>query len=285
MAYLALLTIAHVSLILSGVQVSLAQSCWRSTPCNTIQTASFPGPWESDILAPVSRTVSPHVLLDTETLVQIDTWPGQAALGPNQSSVVFDFGREVGGVATIDYTVAVIGGGSFGVAFSEAKDFIGPNSDSSNGDFGEDGAIYANFTATGDYSYVMPDDKLRGGFRYMTVFSPEGDSQISIHNVSLEIAFQPTWPNLQAYGGYFHSNDELLNKIWYSGAYTLQTDAVFPSNGRIWPPPENGGWENTGQLGPGNSILTDGAKRDRTVWPGDLGVAVPAAFYSTGDIE
>ena len=31
------------------------------------------------------------------------------------------------------------------------------------------------------------------------------------------------------------------------------------------------------------SILTDGAKRDRTVWPGDLGIAFPTAYTSTGD--
>jgi hypothetical protein len=36
-------------------------------------------------------------------------------------------------------------------------------------------------------------------------------------------------------------------------------------------------------IGAGRSIVTDGAKRDRTVWPGDLGVSQPTAFVSTND--
>lgn len=34
----------------------------------------------------------------------------------------------------------------------------------------------------------------------------------------------------------------------------------------------------------GHSILVDGAKRDRTVWPGDMGIALPTALVSTGDL-
>jgi hypothetical protein len=30
-------------------------------------------------------------------------------------------------------------------------------------------------------------------------------------------------------------------------------------------------------------VLTDGAKRDRSVWPGDMGVSLPTAYASTGD--
>lgn len=89
--------------------------------------------------------------------------------------------------------------------------------------------------------------------------------------------------NLRAYQGYFHSSDELLNKIWYSGAYTLQTNNVPPNTGR-WVPMLSGGWANNGTLGPGDTIIVDGAKRDRAVWPGDMGIAVPSAFVSTGDL-
>lgn len=37
-------------------------------------------------------------------------------------------------------------------------------------------------------------------------------------------------------------------------------------------------------LGNGSTILVDGAKRDRAVWPGDMGVAVPSNFVSIGDM-
>jgi hypothetical protein len=42
---------------------------------------------------------------------------------------------------------------------------------------------------------------------------------------------------------------------------------------------------NNGTLGPGDTIIVDGAKRDRAVWPGDMGIAVPSAFVSLGDLD
>ncbi|KAI0129421.1 alpha-L-rhamnosidase B [Xylariales sp. AK1849] len=288
MACFALERAVFVLLLLINSQRGFAISCWRNTPCSDIQSASFPGEWESNIFAPTSRTVTPSVLLNTLSGDYIGTWPGnEANLSANQTSVALDFGLEVGGIVRVHYVVtSVIGSNAIGLAFSEAKDFIGPNSDSTSGNYQHpDGALFANFSEIGDFTYVMPDEKLRGGFRYMTLFLQAEGAAVNIHNVSVEIAFQPTWSNLRAYRGYFHSNDDLLNKIWYSGAYTLQTDAVHPLTGRAWPAPADGGWETTGDLGPGDTILTDGAKRDRTVWPGDLGVAVPASFYSTGDLE
>ena len=190
---------------------------------------------------------------------------------------------EVGGIVTVEYTST--GAGSLGIAFTEAKNYIGEWSDSSNGDFmGPDGALYGNITMAGSGTYVMPTIRLRGGFRYMTAFLvTNGTTTVNVTDVSLEIGFQPTWSNLQAYQGYFHSNDELLNRIWYSGAYTLQTDSVPVDTGRQVPFLVTG-WANNATLGPGDTIIVDGAKRDRAVWPGDMGVAVPSTFYSIGDL-
>jgi len=147
-----------------------------------------------------------------------------------------------------------------------------------------DGAIYANFTTAGNGSYVMPDISLRGGYRYLTLFLvTNSTTTVELSDISLDIGFQPTWSNLQAYQGYFHSSDELLNRIWYSGAYTLQTNAVPVNTGR-WVPMLAGGWANNGTLGPGDTIIVDGAKRDRAVWPGDMFIAVPSTFVSIGDL-
>ncbi|KAI1777053.1 glycoside hydrolase family 78 protein [Hypoxylon cercidicola] len=236
------------------------------------------------MFAPSSRIVTPKAVSDLETgrgsLLE------SVSLTSTQSGIYYDFGLEVGGVVTIQFSVSSTDGeGALGIAFTEAKDWIGPVSDSSSGIYErKDGALYANFSSTGDNTYVMPDEQLRGGFRYMTLFLVGASSSVTINNVSLELSFQPTWSNLRAYQGYFHSNDDLLNKIWYSGAYTIQTNALHPSTGRAWPGPDSQ-WLNNGDIGPGNTINTDGAKRDRTVWPGDMGVAISAAFYSTGDIE
>ncbi|KAI1141617.1 glycoside hydrolase family 78 protein [Hypoxylon sp. FL0543] len=262
----------------------LAQKCWRDTKCTGPKTAAFPGEWESNLFSPSSRVVTPKAVYNLNAggspLV------GSVSLVSAQPGVYYDFGLEVGGVVTIDFSVSSVHGeGALGIAFTEAKDWIGPVSDSSSGVFErKDGALYANFSSVGNYTYVMPDEQLRGGFRYMTLFLVGATSSGSVSNVSLELSFQPTWSNLQAYQGYFHSSDDLLNKIWYSGAYTIQTNALHPSTGRAWPAPDSQ-WANDGDIGTGSTINTDGAKRDRTVWPGDMGVAIPAAFYSTGDIE
>ena len=89
--------------------------------------------------------------------------------------------------------------------------------------------------------------------------------------------------NLRDYDNYFYSSDPLLNRIWYAGAYTVQTNTIAPSTGRVWGPPAEG-WNNTGTVGTGDTVLVDGAKRDRTVWPGDLGVSVPTEYASLGDL-
>jgi hypothetical protein len=173
-----------------------------------------------------------------------------------------------------------------GLAFTEASTWIGEWSDASNGKFqGRDGALYFNISGAGPGTYTMPDKSMRGGFRYMTAFlMTDSNTYINVTDVQLEISFQPTWANLRAYQGYFYCNDELLNRIWYAGAYTLQTNAVPTDTGR-WVPMLADGWANNGTLGPGDTIIVDGAKRDRAVWPGDMGIAVPSSFVSIGDLE
>ena len=275
--------IAFIQLVLFHLFAN-AQSCWRHVACSGPTEASFPGPWQDNRFAPSSRTVSPKSILFLASGEVISSYPEPNTLTGNGSSIVFDFGIEVGGIITVGYTAS--GPGALGLAFTEAKDYVGQWSDSSNGAFkGPDGALYGNFTSAGEGTYVMPDKRLRGGFRYMTAFLLANDTTttLDISNVSLELAFQPTWSNLKAYQGYFHSDDELLNRIWYAGAYTIQTNFVPTNTGRQVPFLTTG-WANNGTLGLGDTTIVDGAKRDRAVWPGDMGVAVPSTFVSVGDL-
>jgi hypothetical protein len=107
---------------------------------------------------------------------------------------------------------------------------------------------------------------------------------VDLSGVSLYFTASPGMADLRAYPNYFQSNDDLLNRIWYAGAYTVQMDTIGPDQGRVWPAAASG-WENNAALGEGNSFLTDGAKRDRTLWPGDYGISQATAFVSTGDTE
>lgn len=270
--------------VCSIIPLGQAQQCWRNTSCSGPEKAAFTGIWDKNIYAPSSRTVRPKSILpDLKTKASTDEAnPATATFHVNGSLVVFDFGKEVGGIIHLNYTST--GSGALGIAFTEAKNWIGENSDDSNS-LWHDGALYANFTSAGSHSYVMPDGKLRGGFRYLTIFLITDDSSsVKINDLHLELAFHPTWSNLRAYQGYFHCSDELLNRIWYTGAYTLQTNQVPVDTGRVTSGVTSG-WLNNGTLGPGNTIIVDGAKRDRAVWPGDMGIAVPSAFVSLGDLD
>ncbi|KAF4547188.1 Hypothetical protein D9617_54g000220 [Elsinoe fawcettii] len=220
--------------------------------------------------------------MSLETAQKIFDWPGENNIQGNASALVFDFGIEVGGILSVTYTAT--GEGAMGMAFTEGLNWIGLYSDSSNGKFqAGDGALYQNFTDAGTYTYTMPDKSMRGGFKYLTLFllTTDPSASITFDDISLEISFEPTWSNLRNYQGYFHSSDELLNRIWYAGAYTLQTNNAPPNTGR-WVPTLSKGWANNGTMGPGETIIMDGAKRDRAVWPGDMGIAVPSLFYSIG---
>jgi len=44
-------------------------------------------------------------------------------------------------------------------------------------------------------------------------------------------------------------------------------------------------WYNNFTIANGSAVLTDGAKRDRLIWPGDMAIAVPAIVASYYDIQ
>lgn len=258
-------------------------SCWRDTPCSAANEAAFPGPWDRNNFAPTSRTVRPKRILSLPSMEVLSSFSA-VSLSSDDQGLVFDFGLEVGGIVSVDYQLSGSSTATLGLAFTEAKDYVGRKSDNSNGGTGQDGALSYQINSTASGTYTMPDASLRGGFRYLTLFlDSDSSATVEISDISLEISFQPTWSNLRAYQGYFHSSDELLDKIWYSGAYTLQTNSVPSNTGRD--SSVKSGWRNDKYIGPGNTVLLDGAKRDRWVWIGDMGVAVPSAFVSTGDLE
>lgn len=277
--------VALGALLSQEIAVVVAAQCWRNTPCTGPTNAAFSGDWDKYNFAPASRTVSP-VSFHPPGGGAPTNFPGAAVLRGNNAQLIFDFGKEVGGIVTVTYSAT--GSGSLGLAFTEAKNWTGEASDSSNGSFNPDGALFTTVNPTTESSYTMPDAKLRGGFRYLTLFTQtSGSVSVDIHNVTVELAFQPGWSNLRAYQGYFSCSDPLLTKIWYSGAYTLQTNAIPPHTGRQFPI-LGSSWRNDLDLSvgtTGGTVYVDGSKRDRTVWPGDLGIAVPSILVSTGDWE
>jgi hypothetical protein len=244
-------------------------------------SASASNPCAADNLSPTSRAVAPTSVYTTAGSVSnpSNVLSGQATrLTGNGSAVTLDFGKEVGGIVTLAFAGSSDAGQSVGLAFTESSQSVGNSSDASAG--GTDGAIYA--AVGGASSYTMPSDKLRGGFRYLTLFL-NSTGWVDINGVSLNFTAAPGASNPSAYPDYFCSNDALLNQIWYAGAYTAQLATIDPTQGRVYPPVSSG-WENNAVVGVGSEVLTDAAKRDRSVWAGDLGISVPTVYVSTDDM-
>ncbi len=241
-----------------------------------------PGAIEALNLSPTSRTVRPTAVQGVSGSVtnpqNVLTGMPSRLSGTN-SSITVDFGKEVGGIATLSFG-ATSGGQRVGLAFTESSLYIGRTSDASSGG-NADGAISGNATTNG--TYTMPTARLRGGFRYLTIFL-QTSGWVDLTGVSLNFTPAPGKANPAAYANYFYSSDNLLNRIWYAGAYTAQTNIIAGNQGRAWPPPQSE-WDNSAVVGVGDSVLVDGAKRDRTVWPGDSGIAVPTAYASMNELN
>lgn len=151
-----------------------------------------------------------------------------------------------------------------------------------SGGKGADGTLSTG-VLTSNSKYEPLPSHLRGGFRYLRVFLEQGTS-VEIQSVTTTIPAAPNMEDPSDYKGHFYSSDDLLNRIWYGCAYTVQLCSIPPAQGRQWPPPPSG-WNNSASCGSGDVVLVDGAKRDRMIWPGDMGVSVVTAITTTGDVE
>jgi len=230
------------------------------------------------IAAPASRDVVPaRVYRVTGNVLYHGA---QANLREQGASITYDFGREVGGTVLIESVIPGHQASAVDLSFSESPLFVGHDSDSSaGGRGGHDGSLTV---ALRDRTAVeMSQSTQRGGFRYLTI-TLSSPVPIVLTMPHVHITFSPG-TELRHYTGGFYASDTLLNKIWYAGAYTVQTNIIGSSAGRQWPFVKSG-WNNAATIAAGDSVLVDGAKRDRTVWPGDMGIAVATEFVSTDNL-
>lgn len=272
MQYLNSFPVFAVGLIACALVTSIGCS---NTPVSEVT----PGQYN---LSPSSRSLKPVALLATHGRVKSADavlYDRSTTLTGQGSYAVFDFGKEVGGIVTLYFGSTSDDVQSLAVAFSESSLNVGTASDLSNGGNGPDGSLPVAVSAFG--SFTVPMSNLRGGFRYVTIALTSNGS-VELSGVTLQFTAAPAMLDLRDYEGAFISNDDLLNRIWYAGAYTVQMDLIDPQQGRIWPPPSSG-WFNNGIVGNGSSVLVDGAKRDRTIWPGDLGISARTDYVAFSD--
>ncbi|KAI1075879.1 Six-hairpin glycosidase-like protein [Whalleya microplaca] len=122
---------------------------------------------------------------------------------------------------------------------------------------------------------------------------PYSKPAVGITQIWVNCTSFPSQTNGKAYSGYFYSSNNLLNRIWYAGAYTLQLSTIDPTEGSALIPVNRhcdnnhsppGSWYSNFTVANGTAVTTDGAKRDRLVWPGDMYIAIPGIAVSTYDM-
>jgi hypothetical protein len=120
-----------------------------------------------------------------------------------------------------------------------------------------------SFTLTAPGTVGNAANQIQGGQRFQAItLTTPGTVELT----SVGIHFRHPNAASADYKGHFLSSDERLNRIWYHGAYTNDTNMV-----------PIGAVPN--QTIP---VILDGAKRDRRPWIGDLLVQGRTAFSSLG---
>lgn len=188
-----------------------------------------------------------------------------------QPQLVLDLGRNAGG--HVEIGIATSSGATVRLGYSEARRFLTPSGDTGNpslppdipflsdpslGSDDDPGDRFDDFTGTGE----LRSAAVRGAQRWISVqLTTPGTVAIDY----VRVREQHLRPTRRDYAGRFLSSDDLLNRVWYAGVNTFALDSFKDLR-----PGHDGG----------NMVVTDGAKRDRLVWLGDLAIENQLGQYS-----
>ena len=187
---------------------------------------------------------------------------GIGASGVGSPALILDLGVNVGGY--VEVGVSGSNGRPIRLGYSEFLDYLTPKGDTS-GDFSFGQSDNPDsrtdlFRVTSPAEFRSPG--IRGAQRFISL-QIEGAGSAAIDYVRVRTEHLRAGP--RQYSGYFLSNDRRLNRIWYASAYTFALDTFR-------------------DLRPGYAfsrpVVTDGAKRDRMIWAGDLALENLVGNYS-----
>ncbi|KAH8897926.1 bacterial alpha-L-rhamnosidase domain protein [Thozetella sp. PMI_491] len=239
------------------------------------------------ILTPTHRTITPPSLYQVNGAVKnpdalcTDVHnPDGVVFGAN-TSIILDFGKNIAG--TIHFSVRSVSGPDeyIGFSFTESSMWISPYHCDSGTSALYDSPLW--FAVPNKGQYGADKAHQRGAFRYLSIWHNSTGS-VTLGDLSVNFTASPEMDDPREYSGYFNSDSEKLNRVWYAGAYTNQLCSADPSTGNALGVPGTG-WYYNATIANGTSVLMDGAKRDRLVWPGDLVISAPALFVSTGNLD
>lgn len=214
--------------------LALLHSQWTPLAAATTQVQ-----FSEYILAPTSRVISPASIYQTGgnvgnaaallTTSAAETQSNQStSFAGNGSYVTLDFGKNVAG--RVVFNVDSISGSSdsIGFTFSESSMYISAQYCDAVTDHVFDLPQWFNDTTPGHYE--AGHDFQRGAFRYLTIVHNTTET-INISNVTVYWTTSPEMEDPAAYTGYFYSDSEKLNRVWYAGAYTNQICSADPTTG------------------------------------------------------
>ena len=170
---------------------------------------------------------------------QADLNPGKYLIMESTASsfpgIILDFGKEIQG--GIEIVTSINNQKPVG----RVRIRLGESVSETMSDIGKDGAT--NDHAMRDFTVELPWlghlEVGNSGFRFARIDLIDPDTKIEIKEISAIFIFRDI-----PYLGSFECNDEKLNKIWITGAYTVHLNM--------------------------QDYLWDGIKRDRLVWIGDM---------------
>ena len=210
--------------------VTFALCLWASLLSLTLATV----PYNEYILAPSSKTLIPVSVYNVNGTVSnpqalTTTGSGVATFSPG-SAVTYDFGKNIAGIVSFDVSTVEGTEESIGISFTESSLWISSDGCDATENYGIDAPLWFNVSSGG--SYTAEKQYQRGGFKYLNVYHNTSGT-VEIANLSIYYTALPQKADneMQAYTGYFHSNDDQVNRVWYAGAYTNQMCSIDPTAG------------------------------------------------------
>ncbi|KAL3426868.1 bacterial alpha-l-rhamnosidase domain-containing protein [Phlyctema vagabunda] len=259
--------------------------------------AAFVGPWDRYNFSPASRTQYPVRIFRTTGIVEntsavldfgstvirsIPQTNGWTSHSCPYSSVTFDFGKEACGPVRLRTGAKTTAASMVALSYAESSSWVSFDSDESSSLRTSVVDGHDEFEIGPNETYTVPTEKQRGGYRYVTVFTKTADAVLELTEISAEFTSMPHWQDLKAYPSYFYSSDDLLNRLWYAGAYTNQLSTLAKDQGRRCE--LDSGWLNNAVCcTSGDTIITDAPRRDRTIWAGDLAIVIWTQFATLND--
>jgi hypothetical protein len=179
-------------------------------------------PYSEYILAPESRTLYPSSIYKVNGSVTaaeslVGTADGSAIFN-GISSVTFDYSINIAGVVSITVGQSSSSDAVLGLTYTESSLWINGQGSDATANSGLDEVLWLP-VGQGPGTYTVERFHERGGYRYLSVVN-NSTATIEVTSVVTNYTAAPQ-QDLKAYKGYFHCNDELLNRIWYAGEYLI----------------------------------------------------------------